>query len=75
MPEADVDMNLILPGLKEFLNPTKGYIDPPEMLTGLSFNQECLCETPGEDDGRTTCFLHHNCNRGECTHQDGEEDE
>mgnify|MGYP001648215961 FL=1 len=28
----------------------------------------CLCATPGEDDGEFTCFIHHDCSEGTCTH-------
>ena len=29
---------------------------------------ECRCTNPGQDDGSTTCWEHHDCSRGECTH-------
>lgn len=28
----------------------------------------CTCTHPGEDDGSTTCWEHHDCTRGDCTH-------
>lgn len=28
----------------------------------------CTCTNPGEDDGATTCWEHHNCQNGDCTH-------
>jgi len=31
---------------------------------------ECLCVTPGQDDGKFTCWLHHSCARGNCAHND-----
>lgn len=31
----------------------------------------CNCKHAGKDDGKTTCWVHHNCYNGECTH--GEE--
>ena len=34
----------------------------------------CTCLNIGEDDGQTTCWLHHDCSDGSCTHQDGEDD-
>lgn len=36
---------------------------------------ECVCHTPGQDDGLYTCWKHHNCSDGICTHQDGEDEE
>lgn len=35
----------------------------------------CNCITPGEDDGVTTCWEHHDCNDGTCTHQDGADEQ
>lgn len=35
---------------------------------------ECRCITPGADDGFTTCWAHHDCSDGSCTHVDGSED-
>ncbi len=34
----------------------------------------CLCRTVGRDDGDTTCWKHHDCSWGECTHQDNMDD-
>lgn len=31
---------------------------------------ECFCKNEGKDDGDTTCFLHHDCSLGHCTHWD-----
>lgn len=31
---------------------------------------ECRCTNPGKDDGQTTCWEHHDCNDGSCTHQE-----
>jgi len=31
----------------------------------------CCCNTPGKDDGDETCFIHHDCSLGNCTHTDG----
>lgn len=28
----------------------------------------CRCMNPGEDDGQITCWTHHDCQRGDCTH-------
>lgn len=36
----------------------------------MSNIDECRCATPGQDDGQTTCWLHHDCSDGSCTHQD-----
>lgn len=35
---------------------------------GLEEYQPCRCRTPGHDDGDTTCWKHHRCEDGECTH-------
>lgn len=29
---------------------------------------ECRCINPGQDDGQTTCWTHHDCSDGSCTH-------
>lgn len=29
---------------------------------------ECNCTIPGQDDGSTTCWEHHDCMSGDCTH-------
>lgn len=29
---------------------------------------ECRCTNPGKDDGQTTCWEHHDCSDGSCTH-------
>jgi hypothetical protein len=31
---------------------------------------DCRCTNRGKDDGQTTCWLHHDCSDGSCTHQD-----
>lgn len=28
----------------------------------------CTCTHPGQDDGSTTCWEHHDCTTGDCTH-------
>lgn len=33
----------------------------------------CSCRTVGKDDGNHTCFEHHNCGDGSCTHTDGDD--
>ena len=33
----------------------------------------CECVYPPEDDGLATCWIHHDCTDGSCTHQDGED--
>lgn len=35
---------------------------------GLERYEPCRCRTPGHDDGDTTCWKHHRCEDGECTH-------
>ena len=35
---------------------------------------ECRCIHPGHDDGQTTCWKHHDCSDGSCTHQDNDDD-
>lgn len=49
---------------KKFIEASKRAID------GL-----CICEHMGMDDGIMTCFLHHDCSKGDCTHMDGEDNE
>lgn len=29
---------------------------------------DCRCTIVGEDDGGTTCWIHHDCSDGSCTH-------
>lgn len=31
---------------------------------------KCRCITPGLEDGQITCWPHHDCNDGGCTHQE-----
>lgn len=31
-------------------------------------NCECRCLHPKQDDGDTTCWKHHDCSDGSCTH-------
>ncbi len=33
----------------------------------------CTCRTVGKEDGATTCWQHHDCSDGSCTHTDGDE--
>lgn len=35
-------------------------------------NCKCRCIHPGDDDGQMTCWTHHDCNDGSCTHQDND---
>lgn len=37
-------------------------------------NCECCCTNAGQDDGGKTCWQHHNCANGDCTHTDGSDD-
>lgn len=30
--------------------------------------EKCRCTNPGEDDGSNTCWTHHDCTKGDCTH-------
>lgn len=43
------------------------------MTTEAVDTHKCICKTPGEDDGDFTCWVHHDCSRGECTHTDGDD--
>lgn len=36
--------------------------------------KECDCKTPGLDDGDRTCWQHHDCLDGSCTHQDDDDE-
>lgn len=40
-------------------------------MYGTNTSIECICVHPGEDDGLYTCWLHHDCTDGTCTHLDG----
>jgi hypothetical protein len=44
------------------------YIDTDRVL--ITDFRQCYCRTVGKDDGDMTCFKHHNCMWGECTHID-----
>lgn len=33
----------------------------------------CRCEVVGQDDGENTCWVHHDCTDGSCTHTDGDD--
>lgn len=35
-----------------------------------SFGRECVCLSVGQDDGAKTCWMHHDCRDGSCTHMD-----
>ena len=37
-----------------------------------STGRVCCCLNVGEDDGATTCWQHHDCFKGECTHMDND---
>lgn len=34
--------------------------------------KDCTCLNPGQDNGATTCWQHHDCSDGSCTHTDGD---
>ena len=36
--------------------------------TRLVIVEKCRCLNVGQDDGQTTCWLHHDCSDGSCTH-------
>lgn len=36
---------------------------------------ECVCKHPGLDDGESTCWVHHDCSDGTCTHAEEDEPE
>lgn len=38
-------------------------------------DNRCSCKTVGMDDGAHTCFEHHRCSDGVCTHQDVGDDD
>lgn len=48
------------------------YIEDTVWITDFS---KCYCKTVGKDDGDTTCFKHHDCSDGSCTHQDNDDDD
>ena len=35
--------------------------------------RKCCCLNVGEADGPTTCWQHHDCWRGDCTHMDNDD--
>lgn len=39
-------------------------------VTRLSIVHKCRCTNVGQDDGQTTCWLHHDCLDGSCTHHE-----
>ena len=45
------------------------YIEDTVVITDFC---ECTCITRGMDDGYTTCWKHHRCEDGMCTHNDGD---
>lgn len=37
------------------------------------YQRQCVCKTYGQEDGDTTCWVHHDCSDGTCTHTDGDD--
>lgn len=46
------------------------YVEDTVWITDF---RECRCLTIGMDDGETTCWKHHRCELGDCTHQDNDD--
>jgi len=46
------------------------YDSPEAFKNNWRVADECRCTNPGEDDGSTTCWVHHNCMTGDCTHNE-----
>lgn len=44
------------------------YADMDEFNRNWEEAGECRCTHPGQDDGSTTCWVHHDCSDGSCTH-------
>jgi hypothetical protein len=44
------------------------YYDMAEFKSNWEEAGECRCTHPGLDDGSTTCWAHHDCSSGDCTH-------
>lgn len=44
------------------------YKDKPAFEADWQKVDDCRCTNPGEDDGGNTCWPHHDCTKGECTH-------
>jgi hypothetical protein len=40
----------------------------------IAYADNCQCKNPPEDDGDTTCWVHHRCSDGMCTHTDGDDE-
>jgi hypothetical protein len=85
MTDADnLDMELIVPGITAFIKQDKPEVEMPMRTSDLSFGVingdtasvfTCQCRIPGQDDGDTTCWLHHDCMLQECTHAEEDEQE
>lgn len=48
------------------------YIESYAIITDFS---ECRCKTVGHDDGNNTCWKHHDCMDGMCTHTDVDDED
>lgn len=42
-------------------------------IDNSNLTPECRCDSYGLDDGNQTCWRHHDCRDGTCTHIDGED--
>lgn len=55
------------------LNLSEGsLVEAIETASGLAVEriEGCVCVTPGQEDGQSTCWKHHDCNDGSCTHRE-----
>lgn len=78
--EADVFLsaNSIVVGVQSYAGPAPTipfmpyvhveYKDMAEFWANWEEAGECRCTHPGQDDGSTTCWPHHDCSTGDCTH-------
>jgi hypothetical protein len=44
-----------------------------ELIRDIDSGAVCRCNNSGYDDGTMTCWVHHDCRNGDCTHTDGGE--
>lgn len=63
------DIGITPSELVEELLPDDRKISTAELLQLVK--KRCSCRTIGKDDGDHTCFKHHDCRDGSCTHTDG----
>lgn len=64
--KQDEDVLVFISGMGE-----KRFMDKlDKQLKTKDRKKDCTCINPGEDDGFFTCWRHHNCAWGDCTHNE-----